>query len=340
MPKKTPGPIVLFLSKWWRRQRADADLDREIRSHLELEEAERGDDGLAPEEARFAARRAFGNVSQTKESVRTLWRVNWLDQCIQDLSYALRAFARTPGFTAIVILILALGIGSATAMFSIVDAVFLHPLPYPNADRLVVIWEKVVKDPKGPPVFDTYADFLNWKRSSHSFERLAPATWKSGGRILTGAGRARTVLAMPVGVEFFPLLGVSPEIGRAFQPDDLHRGCTVVLKHRFWITAFQGQRTIVGRQIALDRQACTIIGVMPEGFTFYPDALSMWALITPDSEIARAPRDAAVGAFGLLKPGVTLAAAQQEIEALYRRAERPEHQAPRPPDGGRPLAIW
>jgi hypothetical protein len=91
---------------------------------------------------------------------------------------------------------------------------------------------------------------------------------------------------MPVGVEFFPLLGVSPKIGRTFQPDDLHRGCTVVLKHRFWITAFQGQRTIVGRQIALDRQACTIIGVMPEGFTFYPDALSMWRSSRP---IARSP---------------------------------------------------
>jgi predicted permease len=322
MPKKTLHPIVLFLGKWWRRRRADADLDREIRSHLELEEAERRDAGLTPEEARSAARRGFGNVSQTKESVRKLWRVNWLDQCIQDLSFSLRTFARTPSFAVIVILILGLGIGSASAMFSIVDAVLLHPLPFPNADRLVVVWEKVVKYPKGPPVFDTYADFLSWKSASHSFERLAPATWKDGSQILTGAGRTRSVLALPAGIDFFSLLGVSPEIGRTFQPDDLNRGCTVVLKHRFWITAFQGRRTIIGRQIALDRKSCTIVGVMPEGFPFYPDAISMWRLITPDSEVARGPGDAPVGVFGLLKPGVTLLAAQKELEALYRNEHR------------------
>ncbi len=246
----------------------------------------------------------------------------WLEQSKQDVTYAMRTFARTPGFTVMVILTLALGIGATTAIFSIVNAVLLHPLPYPNADRLVVIWEKLVRDPKAPPIFDSYRDFETWKNSSRSFEQLAPATWATGGQILTGTGPARGVLAMPAGLDFFSLLGVGPELGRTFQPDDLNRGCTVVLKHRFWMTAFGGQKTVVGKHISLDERACTVIGVMPQGFTFYPDALSMWMLITPESEIARDPENARVGVFGLLKPGVSIERAQKEVELLYRNEHR------------------
>ena len=240
----------------------------------------------------------------------------------QDLAYAARTFKRTPGFTAVAILTLALGIGATTAIFSVVNAVFLHPLPYPNADRLVVIWEKLVSDPKGPPVFDTYRDFEAWKNHSQSFEILAPATWKDGGRIVTGSGPARDVLALPVGIDYFSLLGAKPEIGRTFQPDDLSRGCTVVLKHSFWTTVLSGKKSVISQHIQLNETACTVIGVMPARFTFYPDAIAMWMLITPDSEIARDPEHAAVGAFGLLRPGVSIAHAQKEVELLYLNEHR------------------
>lgn len=247
---------------------------------------------------------------------------NWLERLKQDLGYALRSFARTPGFTAIVVLTLALGIGATTAMFSIVNALLLHPLPYRNADRLVVVWEIQKHDPNGPPVFDSYRDFEAWKSKSQSFERLAPATWASGQQIMTGVGRAREVLAMPVGIGFFSLLGVAPELGRTFRPDDLHRGCTVVLKHNFWMTAFGGERNVVGRQIQLSQNACTVVGVMPRGFTFYPNAAPMWMLITPDSAIARDPENANVGVFGRLKPGISIERAQQELESLYKHEHR------------------
>ncbi len=251
-----------------------------------------------------------------------MWRWNWLERSKQDLVYAIRTFARTPGFTAVIILTLALGIGATTAIFSIVNAVLLHPLPYKHADRLIVIWEKLARDPKGPPVFDSYRDFETWKTSSRSFEQLAPATWATGGQIVTGIGPARDVLAMPAGIDFFSLLGIAPQIGRAFQPDDLHRGCTVVLRHNFWITAFGGDKSIIGRHISLSEKACTIVGVMPQGFTFYPDALSMWMLITPDSPIARDPEHANIGVFGLLKPGVSIERAQREVQSLYINAHR------------------
>lgn len=255
--------------------------------------------------------------------IKTVYMLrNLLDRTKQDTQYALRSFGRAPGFTAVVIITLALGIGATSAIFSIVNAVLLHPLPYPNADRLVVIWEKLTRNPQGPPVFDSYTDFEAWKARSHGFEQLAPATWATGGQILTGAGRARDVLAMPVGIDFFHLLGARPSIGRFFQADDLQRSCIVVLKHQFWMSAFGGQRDVVGRHISLSEKPCTVVGVAAPGFTFYPEAISMWMLITPASQIARDPANANVGTFGLLKPGVSIARAQQELTAIFTDEHR------------------
>jgi putative ABC transport system permease protein len=304
---------------FWRRKQREEDLDRELRADLELEAAEREETGLTPEEARYAARRALGNESLIKEEMRDMWRWASLDRCRQDVTYALRTFARTPGFTAVVILTLALGIGATTAMFSVVDAVVLHPLPFRHPDRLVVIWERFVRDPNAPPVFDSYHDFENWKMRSRSFEQLAPATWKANGQILTGAGPARDVFTMPVGVDFFSLLGIAPELGRTFQADDLRQACTVVLKHIFWMQAFGGQRSVIGRHIELNENACTVVGVMPSEFTFYPDAAALWTLITPAGAIARNPKSA-VGVFGLLKSGISINRAQQEVQALYEHS--------------------
>jgi predicted permease len=305
---------------WWHRHREE-DLDRELRSDLELEAEERAGSGLPPDEAQYAAQRSLGNAGLLKEEAREAWGWAWLDRFRQDVAYAARTFARTPGFTTVVILTLALGIGATTAMFSVVNAVLLHPLPFRNPDRLVVIWEKFVRDPNAPPVFDSYGDFENWKSGSQSFEQLAPATWRTDGQILTGSGPAREVLALPVGIDFFSMLGVAPQLGRTFQPDDLREGCTVVLKHSFWIEIFGGQRNVIGSHIELNQNACTIIGVMPPGFVFYPDAASMWTLITPASAIARDPHSP-VGVFGLLRPGVSIEHAQQEVQALYKSSPR------------------
>lgn len=302
-----------------RRKQREQDLEREIRADLELEAAEREENGLPADEARYAARRALGNAGLIKEQVRDAWGWASFDRLKQDIAYALRTFLRTPSLTAAVIFTLALGIGATTAMFSVVNAVLLHPLPFRNPDRLVVIWEKFVNDPNPPPVFDSYRDFENWKRASRSFEKLAAATWKADGQILTGAGPARDVFAMPVGIDFFSLFGVAPVLGRTFQPDDLRAGCTVVLKHSAWLELFGGRKNIAGRRIQLNDNACTVVGVMPAEFAFFPDAASMWTLITPASDIVRNPVSG-VGVFGLLKPGVSMARAQEEVQALYQHS--------------------
>jgi putative ABC transport system permease protein len=305
--------------RWDRRKARERDLDRELRAHLELEAEEQRANALSPQEARYAAQRMLGNMTRLKEDLRDVWRLGWLDRAKQDIAYAIRTLRRAPAFTAVAIFTLALGIGATTAIFSVVDSLLLHPLPYPNGDRLVVIWEKLTRNPSGPPVFDSYRDFEIWKSGSRSFEQLAPATWATGGRIVRSGGRARNVLAMPVGLDFFSLLGVQAELGRTFQPDDLHRGCTVVLSHGFWLQAFGGQRNIAGRNLSLDEDACIVAGVMPPGFRFYPDAAAMWMLITPGSAITRDPEHANVGVFGRLRPGVSIEAVQKEVEALRAR---------------------
>jgi hypothetical protein len=124
---------------------------------------------------------------------------------------------------------------------------------------------------------------------------------------------------MPVGIDFFAMLGVAPELGRVFEPDDLHQACTVVLRHSFWMEAFGGQKNVIGSHVSLNEDACTVVGVMPPQFAFYPDAAAMWMLLTPGSAIARDPK-AAVGVFGLLKNGVSIKNAEDEIERLYQNS--------------------
>ncbi len=312
-----PGELKMC---WFQGDSRKDDLDRELRAHLELEADEQRATGHSEEEARCAARRALGNVTLLHEELRHVWGFARLDAFQQDITYAIRTFRHAPGFTAVAVLTLALGIGATTAIFSVVDSVLLHPLPYPNADRLVVIWEKLTHNPSGPPVFDSYRDFEIWKSGNRSFEQLAPATWATGGHIVMGAGPPQNVLAMPVGLDFFSLLGVQAQLGRTFQPDDMNRGCTVILSHRFWEEGFGGRSDVNGRHISLDDNACTIVGVMRPGFRFYPDAAAMWMLITPNSAIRRDPEHANVGVFGRLRPGVSIESAQKEVEAIRRSA--------------------
>lgn len=258
-----------------------------------------------------------------------------IDQATQDVVHAIRNFRRTPGFTAIAALTLALGIGATTAVFSIVDAVLLNPLPFLHSDRLVVAWEKLTHEPNAPPIFDSLRDFEIWRKNSQAFEQIAAATWATGSRIMTGAGPARNVLAMPVSVDFFALLGIQPELGRTFQPGDLSRNCTVVLSHRFWLQTFNGDRQLAAKHIALDDSSCAIIGVMPASFHFYPDAAPMWTLITPASVLARDPEHANVGVFARLRPGVSIGRAQSELDAL-RSGSHPND----PPGSERSVAVY
>jgi len=234
----------------------------------------------------------------------------------QDARYGWRQLKRIPGFTAVAVVTLALGIGANTAIFSIVDAVLLRPLPYKDSDRLVAVWSTEIKH-SGSKAFSSYRDFEEWQAHNQSFEQLEACTWATGSQALTWHSTPLNVLAIPATQGFFSLLGASAARGRTFGPEDLRAGCTVVLAHDLWQNRLGGPADIVGKSLMLDDKSCNVAGVMPRGFDFYPRQTGMWTLITPQSDFVRHPMATAVGVFGRLKPGVTRDRAVAELATLH-----------------------
>ena len=241
----------------------------------------------------------------------------WLSDAFQDSRFALRTLLKRPGFTAAATLTLALGIGATTAVFSIVDAVLLRPLPYKDPKRLVVIWDKG-NQPQLAAIFASYNDY-EALRKAQSFESVAAATWAGRvrlGRVMTGRGPTRTVMAVPATPAFFDTLGVQATLGRTFHPEDQNRGCSVVLAHSFWGSKLRADRSLVGQSLTLDHKPCVVLGVMPAEFAFYPRQTEMWMLLGPDFDVPR--KELPIGTFARLKPGVTLEQAQAEASALHQ----------------------
>ena len=238
-----------------------------------------------------------------------------MDHLLKDLRYGARLLARSKGFAAVAILTLALGIGANVAVFSIVDATLLRPLPYRDPQRLVQILDRDTRS-KGPSkLFGSHEDFREYKDHARSLEDVAAATWALRDQTLTSRGPARNVMAVPVTESFFRMLGVRPMLGRTFAPDDLARGCSVVLTHSFWTNTLGGDAAIVGHSLTLDRHSCVVLGVMPAGFAFYPNATQLWTLLTPGFQPS--PADIPMLSFARLKPGVTAGQAQTELSALH-----------------------
>src|SRR5215831_10712625 len=237
----------------------------------------------------------------------------------RDLRHAVRQLTRTRGFALTAVLTLALGIGANTAIFSIVEAVLLRPLPYQHSERLVVVWQSDAAHSDSGAYFNSYREFEMWQQHSRSFERLAALSWATGPRTLLWLGKPVDVLTIPASVDFFSMLGQHAQIGRTFARRDLQGGCTVVLSHNFWAHKLGAPADIVGRSLSFRNSSCVVAGVMPETFSFYPVATDAWSLITPGGEFAQKPWTSMTGVFGLLKPGVTRAAAEPELEALQTR---------------------
>jgi predicted permease len=308
----------LRLQTLFRRNRGAQRLEDEIQFHLEQQMAENLAAGLSPEEARYAARRTFGNPTLLKQEARDTWGWVWLEQITSDLRYAVRMLGKSPGFTAVAVLTLALGISANTAVFSIVDAVLLRDLPYKHPQRLVAVWCSEVGRPE-TKIFAPYRDFEEFKAHSQSFEDLAVLTWARAGEILAWSGSPHEVVAIPASANFFSLLGIPAAQGRTFRPDDLQNGCTVVLSHSFWQTDLGAPSSIVGTPLSLNGKPCTVVGVMPRGFEFYPKQTSLWTLITPDSQFSKEPFNSAVGIFGHLRAEVSMADAERELVELHQR---------------------
>jgi putative ABC transport system permease protein len=214
------------------------------------------------------------------------------------------------------VLTLALGLGANTAVFSIVEGVLLRPLPFQHPDRLVVVWQTDALHRDSGAFFNSYREFDAWQQHSRSFEKLAALTWATGPRTTLWQGKPLDLLVIPASVDFFSMLGQSAAMGRTFAHSDLHNGCTLVLAYHFWRQKLGAPADIVGRAMTFGGFSCTIAGVMAKSFSFYPVATDAWTLITPDGPFAQQPWQNMVGAFGLLKPGITRGAAESELASI------------------------
>jgi putative ABC transport system permease protein len=313
--------------KWLRRRRrAEEELDAEIRFHLAEEARLRGEAGASPDEAAASARRDFGNVTLVTELTRAAWGGRILDDLAQDLRFAWRLLKRSPGFSAVAVVTLALAIGATTALFTVVDGVVLRPLRFPDPERLVVVWER---SPLGNPTNSVNVqNYLDWRARNHSFEEIAlvqPVPMN-----LVGPAGAEQVSGLLVTGEFFDVFGVPPLLGRGFRRGDDVDGAprTVVLGYGLWKRFYGGSPDVIGRKVALNANDCEIVGVMPAGFGLPGRPADVFAAYQIDpAQAARSGRSATTVAR--LRPGVTLAAAQAEMTAIAAQTERerPENNA-------------
>ena len=300
------------LHSLFRRSKLEHDLDDELQFHVEMRTAENLAAGMTPEEARQAASRSFGGVTQFKEECRDMKRLVVFENLLQDSRYALRALCKNPGFTVVAVLTLALGIGANTAIFSIINGVFLRPLPYPEPDRLVFAlsgwqhygWDDAARVP----------DLLFWKERSRSFESLGLYQANSGFNMVAG-GQPRYVQGTLVSDGLFRTLGVSPALGRDFLPEESkwHGPRAAILSYNLWQDRFASDPAVVGREIQLNGEAYTVVGVMRRGFDFVSAADVYLPL---QLSMTEGDLNANFQMVGRLRSGVTREQAQQESAAV------------------------
>jgi hypothetical protein len=305
------------LGALFRRPRPVDDLEEEIRSHLEMEEQKNLESGMAPDEAHYAALREFGNVTLVQETCREMWGWNSLETLWQDIRFGLRMLAKNPGFTAVAMLTLALGIGANAAIFSAVNSVLIKPLPYPDSQRLVQVFESL-------PGFDRNSvsggAFKDWHEQSSKFSYLA--VYEENRLNLTGVGMPERISGLMVSSEFLSVLGVAPVVGRNFAGGEDAVGGNnrvIILTNALWQSRFGGDASIVGRTVALDQIPYTVIGVLPPNALLQDDEM----FLVPDVIDAPGVNWKRAGhwrqVIGRLLPGVTPSEAQAELRGIKQR---------------------
>jgi putative ABC transport system permease protein len=300
----------------FRGESFDRDLEEEMRLHLELRQQAQVREGISPDAARAAAQRAFGNATLLRERSGDAWGWRGLQNFAQDLRYGARSLARTPGFTLLAILTLALGIGANTAIFSVVNAVLLNPLAYHDPDRLVTLLH-YGNGPVGP------ANYADWRDQSRSFDAMAAAEYWSPN--LTGVDSPEHITGLRLTQNMFPMLGIAPLMGRTFLPGEDQPGAEheIVLSYRLWQRRFNGDPQVLGKPVLLDGQGYTVVGVMPASFKFAPfwaTHAELWAPLAFGDRIhVRGGNSLRV--FGRMKRVVAFTAARAEIAAVTGRLE-------------------
>src|SRR5262250_539524 len=303
-----------------RRSQAERELEEELRNHIERQTEQNIRLGMNPEEARIAARKAFGGVEQAKERSRDARGVRWIEEFWQDFRYGARMLLKKPDFTLIAVVTLALGIGANTAIFSAVNAVLLRALPYPEPERLVRFWES--NPGRGWLDFAVSApNFADWRKQQSVCEQLAAYQFNTLN--FTGSGEPERVAALSVTANFFSVLGVAPAHGRNFLPeeDQSGRNHVAILSDGLWRRRFGADPNLVGRQIQLSGESYTVVGVMPPRFQL-TQGTELWTPLTLPPRGANRPTGHNLSVIGRLKPGVSLAQAQAAMDTIARQLEQ------------------
>lgn len=298
------------------------EIDEELRFHLDMRAEENVRQGMSPEEARREAEKRFGRLARIKEMGYEVRGGGLMETLWQDLRYGARMLLKQPGFTLVAVLTLALGIGANITIFSVVNAVLLRPLPYPDADRLVFLWSEAPAQNIRERA-SAYANVADWREQNKSFEDIAVSDPTVV--TLTDAAEPEQVMSVRASANLFPLLGVTPMLGRTFTADEVQQKVrVVVLSHGLWRRRFGDAPNVLGQTLEIDGVSSQVIGVMPE--SFLPDRENrIWEPHTlfPDWEAQKAQRG--TGSWqvvGRLKPQVSLAQAQVEMNTIAQQLEQ------------------
>jgi putative ABC transport system permease protein len=304
-----------------RGRELDRDLQEQITGHLDEATDEYVRQGLSHEEARYAALRSFGGVAHAQEAHRDMRSFGWLEDARRDMRYALRSLQRTPGFAAVAILTLALAIGAATAIFSVIDAALLRPVPYHKPEEIVDIDIGEAFDQRLAPSAN---DIESWRAATGVFARIGMGRLAGSRPVIVDAGVPEHLPVGTASEDFLEVFGIFPILGRGISADDRRPGAPpiVLIGHHYWQTRLLGTSEILGRSILVDGKRATIVGVLPAGF--YPDTM-VWRphVVNP---VMRAMRGTGVPVLARLRPGLSIDAAARDLTARLAAAERKPQQ--------------
>jgi putative ABC transport system permease protein len=315
--------IPLRMRSLFYRERVDRELDEELRDHIERQTEQNLARGMNPNDARRAALIALGGLEQRKQECRETRGVHWLEDLGRDLVYALRAMLRNPGFTAAVLLIVALGIGANTAILSTDYALLFRVLPYRDPGQLVEVFQKSLSSQSTDRMPVAPANFFDWQREGKTFEGVG--AWETSSFNLSGGDNPERVVAAKISSGLLGVLGVEPMLGRAFEvsEDAQGRDSVVILSYGLWQRRFGGSNDVLGKTIRANDRTYTVIGVMPEGFRFpigwVSNDVEIWTPLALDSSLQSSRKDIVLDVVARLRPGVSLAQAQASLDGVAKR---------------------
>jgi predicted permease len=307
----------------FRTERQEQELAAEMESHLQMHSEDNLRSGMTPEQARRDAILKLGGVEQTKQAYRERFGVPWLEMLCRDMGYGIRILRKNPGFAIISILVIAIGIGANTALFTVVRSVLLRPLPFRSPDRLVMIYGQ--NDLKRADSENTVAagDFYDWQKASHGFEQMAIWRW-SGFNMSSGQGELPEFLNAGAGSwNLFQTLGVQAKLGRSFTSSDDRHGAnpTAILTWSFFERRFNADPSIVGKTIRLNAHLYTVVGVLPKGFTYPDPKIQLWVPYRIDTSLEnlQSHYNHSSHVVARLKQEVSAQRATQEVSAVQHQ---------------------